>query len=170
MRRLKIGTGFLLWLVPTKAIYTQTWDAFRNREHPYRQILERASGGRVKLFQYDNLQSQGCRHPVDKESERYTSQTCPACRNRKKPTGRVYSCPKCGWEGHRDVVGASNIWTKYQGWAFTPVVVRSSVPRPGGTRGGVVSPVGVRFNAHLCHLDSWSPFRGLISKKPVKNR
>ncbi len=95
---------------------------------------------------------------VDKESERYTSQTCPSCRNRKKPTGRVYSCPKCGWEGHRDVVGASNIWTKYQGWMFNPVV------------GGVASPVGVRFNAHLCRLDAWSPFRGLISKKPVNNR
>lgn len=53
-RRLKIGTGFLLWLVPTKAIYTQTWDAFRDREHPYRQILERASGGRVKLLQKDD--------------------------------------------------------------------------------------------------------------------
>ena len=45
VRRLKLGTGFVLWLVPTKAIYTQTWDAFRNKEHPYRQILERASGG-----------------------------------------------------------------------------------------------------------------------------
>ena len=54
VRRLKIGTGFLLWLVPTRAIYTQTWDAFRNREHPYRQILERASGGRVKLLQKDD--------------------------------------------------------------------------------------------------------------------
>ena len=54
VRRLKIGTGFLLWLVPTKAIYTQTWDAFRNREHPYRQILERASGGRVKLLEKDD--------------------------------------------------------------------------------------------------------------------
>lgn len=54
VRRLKIGTGFLLWLVPTKAIYTQTWDAFRNREHPYRQILERVSGGKVKLFQKDD--------------------------------------------------------------------------------------------------------------------
>ncbi len=53
-RRLKLGTGFVLWLVPTKAIYTQTWDAFRNKEHPYRQILERASGGRVKLLEKDN--------------------------------------------------------------------------------------------------------------------
>ena len=54
IRRLKLGTGFVLWLVPTKAIYTQTYDAFRNKEHPYRQILERASGGRVKLLQKDD--------------------------------------------------------------------------------------------------------------------
>ena len=54
VRRLKIGTGFLLWLVPTRAIYTQTWDAFRNREHPYRQILDRASGGQVRLLQKDD--------------------------------------------------------------------------------------------------------------------
>ena len=54
VRRLKLGTGFLLWLVPTKAIYAQTWDAFRNREHPYRQSLDRASGGRVKLLQKDD--------------------------------------------------------------------------------------------------------------------
>ncbi len=54
VRRLKLGSGFLLWLVPTKAIYAQTWDAFRNREHPYRQSLDRASGGRVKLLQKDD--------------------------------------------------------------------------------------------------------------------
>ena len=95
---------------------------------------------------------------VDTESERYTSQTCPSCQNRKKPSGRTYSCPKCHWEGHRDVVGASNIWTKYQGFLFNPVV------------GGVASPAGVRFNAHLRRLDSWSPFRGLMSKKSVRNR
>ena len=54
VRRLKIGTGFVLWLVPTRAIYAQTWNAFRNKEHPYRQILEHASGGRVKLLEKDN--------------------------------------------------------------------------------------------------------------------
>ena len=54
VRHLKLGTGFVLWLVPTKAIYTQTWNAFRNKEHPYRQILEHASGGRVKLLEKDN--------------------------------------------------------------------------------------------------------------------
>lgn len=54
VRRLKIGTGFLLWIVPTKAIYSQTRDAFRNQEHPYRQILDRASGDRVKLLEKDD--------------------------------------------------------------------------------------------------------------------
>ena len=54
VRRLKIATGFLLWIVPTKAIYTQTWEAFRNQEHPYRQILDRASGDRVKPLEKDD--------------------------------------------------------------------------------------------------------------------
>ncbi len=53
-RRLKIGTGFLLWIVPTKAIYSQTHDAFRDQEHSYRQILDRASGDRVKLLEKDD--------------------------------------------------------------------------------------------------------------------
>ncbi|MCG9129833.1 DEAD/DEAH box helicase family protein [Candidatus Poribacteria bacterium] len=54
VRRHKIGIGFLLWIVPTKAIYSQTLDAFRNQEHPYRQILDRASGDRVKLLEKDD--------------------------------------------------------------------------------------------------------------------
>lgn len=47
----KKQTGFVLWIVPSDAIYTQTWRAFANREHPYRQLLERASGGRVKMLE-----------------------------------------------------------------------------------------------------------------------
>jgi type III restriction enzyme len=44
-------TGLVLWVVPSDAIYSQTWKAFANREHPYRQTLERVSGGRVKLLE-----------------------------------------------------------------------------------------------------------------------
>jgi len=47
----KKQTGFILWIVPSEAIYSQTWKAFANREHPYRQMLERASGGRVRLLE-----------------------------------------------------------------------------------------------------------------------
>lgn len=46
------------------------------------------------------------------ENESYTSQTCPCCGNRKKPKGRVYKCSNCGFVGHRDVVGASNILSR----------------------------------------------------------
>jgi type III restriction enzyme len=42
--------GLVLWIVPSDAIYSQTWKSLANREHPYRMTLERASGGRVKLL------------------------------------------------------------------------------------------------------------------------
>ncbi|MBK5275288.1 MAG: DEAD/DEAH box helicase family protein [Desulfuromonadales bacterium] len=48
---IKLQTGFVLWVVPSDAIYRQTWKQLANREHPYRQTLERASGGRVKLLE-----------------------------------------------------------------------------------------------------------------------
>ncbi len=44
-------TGLVLWIVPSEPIYKQTWRALANREHPYRQMLERASGGRVKMLE-----------------------------------------------------------------------------------------------------------------------
>jgi putative transposase len=49
------------------------------------------------------------------ENEAYTSQTCPNpnCLHRLKPRGRVYHCPACGFRGHRDMVGASNILSRY---------------------------------------------------------
>ena len=95
---------------------------------------------------------------VDTEDEAYTSQTCPSCGYRKKPSQRTYHCRQCEWQGHRDVVGASNILTKYQGFLFNPVV------------GVVVSPVGIRYHPNLCRLDKWSPFSGLKSSKPSKRR
>ena len=52
--RLGRDTGFTLWIVPTRAIYDQTKRALWNREHPYRQMLERASGGKVKLLEKDH--------------------------------------------------------------------------------------------------------------------
>ena len=50
-----IQTGLVLWVVPTTAIYRQTKSALWNREHPYRQVLERASGGRVKVLEKNDL-------------------------------------------------------------------------------------------------------------------
>ena len=47
-------TGLILWVVPSKAIYAQTKAALWNREHPYRQMLERASAGHVKMLEKDD--------------------------------------------------------------------------------------------------------------------
>ena len=45
--------------------------------------------------------------------EAYTSQTCPGCGERHKPTGRRFLCPACGFASRRDAVGAANILSRY---------------------------------------------------------
>ncbi|SMB86364.1 RNA-guided endonuclease InsQ/TnpB family protein [Deinococcus hopiensis] len=62
--------------------------------------------------------------------EAYTSQTCPACTNRKKPSGRLYAC-KCGFVCDRDAVGSMNIRAKYLGTFGRPVVGVMSPPVRG---------------------------------------
>lgn len=41
---------------------------------------------------------------------KYTSQTCPVCGERNHAKDRKYKCP-CGFETHRDILGARNIIT-----------------------------------------------------------
>ena len=53
LERLNRPAGLVLWMVPSNAIYQQTKAALWNKEHPYRQMLERA--GKVKLLEKDDL-------------------------------------------------------------------------------------------------------------------
>ncbi len=57
------NNGFVLWIVPSDTIYKQTLRALSSRESLYRQILDRASGGKVKI-----LQKTDSFHPQDTES------------------------------------------------------------------------------------------------------
>jgi putative transposase len=68
------------------------------------------------------------------QDEKYTSQTCPACGGRHKPSNREYIC-ECGFRYHRDAVGAWNIRRKYLDCG--PVV------------GAMASPIGIRFNPNM---------------------
>jgi IS605 OrfB family transposase len=58
-------------------------------------------------------------------NERGTSSTCPSCTRRiPKPAGRVLSCPRCSFAGHRDLVAAAIIATRIPGGGpTTPPVV-----------------------------------------------
>jgi len=48
---LKKQTGIVLWIVPTTQIYRQTLANLKNREHPYRQVLDISSGGRTVILE-----------------------------------------------------------------------------------------------------------------------
>ncbi|MCY4068012.1 MAG: DEAD/DEAH box helicase family protein [Acidimicrobiaceae bacterium] len=54
LERTRMQTGLVVWIVPSRAIYAQTIGAFRSRDHPYREHLEAAGAGRVKLFEKDD--------------------------------------------------------------------------------------------------------------------
>lgn len=50
-RYVESNTGFVLWVVPNEAIYTQTLKRFKDRTHPYRQILDKVGAGRVWIME-----------------------------------------------------------------------------------------------------------------------
>ena len=44
--------GLVLWLVPTDTIRTQTLNALRDREHPYREVLDHYFSNNVKIMNF----------------------------------------------------------------------------------------------------------------------
>jgi type III restriction enzyme len=50
----KRHTGLVLWIVPNDAIYRQTKKAISDRDHAYRQMLNVAGAGRVKILEKDS--------------------------------------------------------------------------------------------------------------------
>ena len=47
----KSNRGLVLWIVPTTQIYNQTLGALKDRDHPYRQTLDNASGARTLILE-----------------------------------------------------------------------------------------------------------------------
>lgn len=47
----KKRTGLVLWIAPTTQIYRQTIQSLKDRDHPYRQHLDLASGGRTVILE-----------------------------------------------------------------------------------------------------------------------
>ncbi|WP_083277885.1 RNA-guided endonuclease InsQ/TnpB family protein [Colwellia sp. PAMC 20917] len=73
---------------------------------------------------------------LDKIGEQYTTQTCPKCGHRHKPSGRNYQCknPECDFIGVRDLVGSANIKNKFEngriekGYLLPPLVAKYRRP------------------------------------------
>ncbi|MDE2821536.1 MAG: DEAD/DEAH box helicase family protein [Chloroflexota bacterium] len=50
-RYLNRNTGFVLWIVPNEAIFSQTLKRLRDRQDPYRQALDRVAAGEVQIME-----------------------------------------------------------------------------------------------------------------------
>ena len=71
-------------------------------------------------------------------SERGTSSQCPACGHKHKPKGRVWNCKKCGFTGHRDIVGSVNMHKlAYGEQVMFPRSVTYLRPRPARRQAAV---------------------------------
>ncbi len=92
-------------------------------------------------------------------NEAYTSQTCPnpQCGHVNKPKGRWYHCATCGYVGHRDNVGCTNIFSKYETGKLATRLPCSLVKyRRPVRRGSVVRP----DTRHVARVsENPSPFR-----------
>ena len=62
---------------------------------------------------------------LERQSEAYSSKTCPVCGRHNKPKGRNYRCARCGFVGPRDAVGAVNQESQAVHGAFGHVQVGS---------------------------------------------
>lgn len=86
--------------------------------------------GKVRTFTEYKAAAEGI--GIKLQDEAYSTQTCPNCGHRHKPRGRVYRCPACRFQSHRDVVGQVNILSAYKygkpGQIPTPTVIKHRIP------------------------------------------
>ncbi len=83
-----------------------------------RQQLSQWSRGRQERYLKDKTGLD-----LDFLNESGSTKTCPACLTRNRPSGRYYRCknPICGFNCHRDAVGAINILQKALCGEYTPI-------------------------------------------------
>jgi putative transposase len=75
----------------------------------------RQHNGRMAQWEYGRdidylaYKSKQARISCSTGSERGTSSRCPICGHKYKPRGRTWACRRCGFRGHRDLVGSVNM-------------------------------------------------------------
>ena len=95
-----------------------------------RQKVSQWSHGQVRSYIAYKAEAEGIATTL--QDERYTSQTCPSCQHRHKPRGRVYRCPSCRFQTHRDIVGQVNILSAHKhgtpGKILAPTTTKYRIP------------------------------------------
>jgi len=113
-------------------------------DHGSRMNQRLAQWAHRQFAEYVEYKAEMAGMSVEYQSEAYTSQTCPECSaaGRSHKSGRKFECSECGYDAHRDAVGAYNIRKKYVG---------EDAGQPVSTRlpGTMAFPSGVRFEPHL---------------------
>jgi len=105
------------------------------------------SHGRQIAFLGYKLAAEGI--ALERQSEAYSSKTCPGCGRHNKPKGRNYRCAHCGFVGHRDAVGAVNQESQAVHGAFGHVRVGSVKYRRAFQRRSSPDTGHVAREAHL---------------------
>jgi len=148
----KITSNFVSCVVERKASKIVIWDVTGIRDHAkYHAVANQKIHTWLfrEIVSMIEYKARLAGVEVEYISEEYTSQTCPICGHRHKPSNHNFKCPVCGFEYHRDGVGAMNICKKYLGHG--QVVV------------DLAPAVGVRFNWHLRGLGI-SPWKLALSQ------
>lgn len=151
-RYLATNTGFVLWLVPNEAIYRQTLKHLRDREHPYRQALDRAAAGRVLIMEKtDRLDARDVRSNLCvmllmlQSANRETQESLKMFRDRGDVHGFFPS--EGDQQAHRDALDQTENLDAYGGSLFP--MVKDSL----GNALRVIRPVVVVDEGHRAISD-----------------
>jgi len=109
----------------------------------HRNAQQKVSGwshGRQIAYLTYKLAAEGI--AVERQSEAYSSKTCPQCGAHNKPNGRNYHCSNCGFIGHRDAVGAVNLESKALYGSYSRIQPRSVMYRRAFRRSSPGYPLG----------------------------
>ncbi|KAB7740011.1 type III restriction endonuclease subunit R [Parvibaculum sedimenti] len=159
------NVGFVLWIVPNEAIYTQTKKQLTDREHPYRQMLDRAAAGRVKILEKEDpldardIESNLCVMLLMLQSaNRDTKDSLRMFRDRGNIRG--FFPPETDGEAHRALLDAiPNLAAYSDAESFWPVIKDSL-----GNALRIVRPVVVMDEGHRAVSDL--AFRTLYDFNP----
>ena len=146
------GTRDVLWIVPNEAIYRQTLKHLKDREHPYRQALDRAAAGRVRVMEKTDrldrrdVESNLCVMLLMLQSaNRQTKESLKMFRDRGDVHG--FFPPEGDQQAHREVLGRTKNLDAYGGMLFP--MVKDSL----GNALRVISPVVVVDEGHRAISD-----------------